>query len=594
MLAKNAYLFLGEICLGDSALAAAASLRGLAKLNLSSIRVQDEGFASLAMLPHLTHLTLRGQLNVTLVVLSQVFVCITKLEELNLGVLVPSNYDLKRIAAVHAGLKRPATRRRQQQQQSRRSIRQQLQQQQQQLAQLQLQEQHGAAGDHSSSRGPAAGRRQSSSGSSRVSGHASNRAASSLHGVDVPSSAAVASDGDSSTPSRSSSSLSRSSSSTASSSSSGGGLKFKGEDWSAVLLPLQRLRRLSLHSDLVLLGGCAALRGMASVSHLELHGGAKFLSAGPFASLPPSWLSTLARPSLPPASTAASGAAAAAAGSSLNRTGGGGLTSATDLAAAVGMAGRCPSSTNLVAANGVWPALKSLQVDNLQLADDVVEAVRQLASLRTLILSGPCLLAQQQQQQQRQASLQQQQQVQVQTAAAAAAGPSLTLPPLQQQQQPIAVSEDSSAAKAGPQLLAPTRQLNSSIVEIEPASSSSEEELEHRRQPQRQQQQPPGQAVVPELRSLSGLSGVSAQPQDFWPEPPAAAAVLASPSTSTAAVPAAVGPGGGASAAFGGGLRFGGAPAPLPADLDCLSRLSPLDQLSCFHLHLQQNMPCGE
>jgi hypothetical protein len=34
--------------------------------------------------------------------------------------------------------------------------------------------------------------------------------------------------------------------------------------------------------------------------------------------------------------------------------------------------------------------------------------------------------------------------------------------------------------------------------------------------------------------------------------------------------------------------------AQLSADLDMLSRLSPLEQLSCFQLHLQQHMPRGE
>ncbi|WIA41453.1 hypothetical protein OEZ86_005030 [Tetradesmus obliquus] len=64
VLAKNAHLFLGESCLGDSALAAAAAgLSSLVKLDLSTIRVQDEGFAALAALNHLSRLSLRGQLN---------------------------------------------------------------------------------------------------------------------------------------------------------------------------------------------------------------------------------------------------------------------------------------------------------------------------------------------------------------------------------------------------------------------------------------------------------------------------------------------------------------------------------------------------
>jgi len=39
-------------------------------------------------------------------------------------------------------------------------------------------------------------------------------------------------------------------------------------DWTRCLAPLQRLRRLELHSDLVVLGSCRALRGMAALQEV--------------------------------------------------------------------------------------------------------------------------------------------------------------------------------------------------------------------------------------------------------------------------------------------------------------------------------------
>jgi hypothetical protein len=611
VLAKNAYLFLGEICLGDSALAAAAGLRGLAKLDLSTIRVQDEGFASLTALSHLTHLSLRGQVNVTLGVLAQVFSITTKLEELNLGCLVPSNCDLKRIAAAHAGNRRSQSSRRQaaeQRRAARRQLAQQLQQQQALTAQLLQQEQA-----VQSAAAAAAGTSSRASSSSAVVISTDPAAAAA---VGLPqSSEADARVGSgtrrSSSLSRSSNSSNRSSrsssiaSSSSSSSSSSSVVRFSGDDWSTVLLPLQRLRRLSLQSDLVLLGSCAALRGMACITHLELHGGAKLLSAGHFAALPSSWLSQLA-------STSAAAEAAADGNGSSSPT-------EREAAAARVLRGRVPSSSCLVSAHGAWPALKSLQVDNLQLADDFVEGVRQLASLRTLIVSGPCLLAQPQQQQQQQQVVgnvpvqRRQQQPQELTSSPAS---------LLQQQQPQRQGHGSSSS-----------------AEIQPPSSSSADAS--RRQAMQLQQQFP--AGLFELRSLSGLMQ---QPQDFWTagstQHKAAQQSVTAPSLTSAAIgvehqaissphsrssdsapaspPAAAV---GAAAAVGVVTSASGLPelavqaladhtgaidglaglgfdqqqqqaAQLTADLDMLSRLSPLEQLSCFQLHLQQHMPRGE
>lgn len=251
VLAKAAHLFLGEAALGDGALSAAARLGGLTRLSLSTVRLGDDGFACLAALGQLRVLDLAGQLNVTLSCLAGVAAALPELEELRLGLLAPSNSDLRRVAAAHAAA--------------------------QQTARLQLLP-GGTMARRSSGSG---GGSPAFAGSRRRSGGSSDGGAAGA------------------------------------SSCSGSRGKFASDDWSCTLLPLKRLRRLHLTSDLALLGSCAALRSMASLTHVELHAGAKFLSAGPAGALPPSWLSLL------------SGAS---------------------------------STAELVSAGGAWPALRSLQV----------------------------------------------------------------------------------------------------------------------------------------------------------------------------------------------------------------------------------------
>ena len=150
------------------------------------------------------------------------------------------------------------------------------------------------------------------------------------------------------------------------------------DDWSAVFAPLRRLRRLRLHSDLALLGGCGALRtGLPRLGHLELHGGAKFLEVGGAASggaLPASWL----RPEVAPAVPSADGQA----------------SSSAEWAAGAGGGGGGDDSGSAALASG-WPALRRLQIDGLQLADGLTAAAARLGALRTLVASGPCLLAHQ-------------------------------------------------------------------------------------------------------------------------------------------------------------------------------------------------------
>ncbi|GBF90611.1 hypothetical protein Rsub_03183 [Raphidocelis subcapitata] len=163
------------------------------------------------------------------------------------------------------------------------------------------------------------------------------------------------------------------------------------DDWSRALSPLSRLRRLCLQSDLAFLGGCAALRSMRALTHVSLQGGAKFLEFGAASrdTLPASWLAL--RPASPAPDDDGGGEDGDGGG------GGGGVVPG-------------------------WPALRRLQIDGLQLADGLVDAVARLCGLRTLVLSGPCLLAHQPQHRALAPALAAQLQAQLRMAGAAAGG----------------------------------------------------------------------------------------------------------------------------------------------------------------------------
>lgn len=402
-LAKHAHFFLGEVPLGDSTLTAAAHLRALVRLDLATVSATDQGFSALADLTLLTELSMTGQIAVSLGVLAKVFAGITNLQNLSLQGLLPCSKDLKRIGVSYSGKQHAHSSSRRHSgrhfhpssssaspssslgssfggslgSSHRSSIRSRsgsLQQQEQMQQPFRV-----SGGSWRSSRlwqqqevrtAPTA-----SGSNAHVTISSSNVQA--LTG-DLPRAVlgGSVSNSSGSSPSSSSSrstaadagSPSNHSSSSRKSSSRG---RFRSSDWTVVLLPLRRLRRLKLQSDMVFLGSCAALRSMGHVTHIEFHGAAKFLHHGPhlqpYAALPPSWLTQLAR------DASAGAVAAATAGYSSGR-----------------------HVASILRAGGSWPGLVSLHVDNLQLADGFIQGVAQLANLKSLVVSGPCLLAAQQ------------------------------------------------------------------------------------------------------------------------------------------------------------------------------------------------------
>jgi hypothetical protein len=392
-LGKHAHVFLGESPLGDAVLtAAAASLTHLARLDLAVVAASDAGFASLASLAGLTHLSLRGQLAVSLKSLATVFSATTRLQTLELHGLLASSRDVRGIAAAHSSSSGTTTtvstsgRDRSQPGTAASSS----------WASSRLWQQQQAEGAASpASAGSSCGRRTSMSssigsiGNGRGAGRPAGAAARGRH--------------------RGGSSSSRS--------------RGWGADWSAVLLPLRRLATLKLQSDLALLGSCAALRSMSHVTDVELHGAATFLpgNGAALAGLPPSWLAQLAQ-------DAASGAEEPAASER--------VWASSSMAA--GTAAR---------AGGAWPALASLHVDDLLLADGFVGAVAQLANLKTLIVSGACLLAVPAAQA---GGQQQQQQPQQQGPGWRSACPGLAGLPGLQQLSPAGVGSNGSSSSTTP------------------------------------------------------------------------------------------------------------------------------------------------
>jgi hypothetical protein len=328
---------------------------------------------------------------------------------------------------------------------------------------------------------------------------------------------------------------------------------------------------LKLQSDMAFLGSCAALRSMGHVTHIRLHGAAKFLQHGPhlqpYAALPPSWLSQLAREA---SAAVAAAAAAEHCGSS----------------SSVGAASR-------LRAGGVWPGLVSLQVDNLQLADGFIQGVAQLENLKTLVVSGPCLLAAQQQ-------LQQQQQHNL--------GPfpggqhhDHQLSHQQQQQQAASAPGWNSACSSAASRLSDLPDLSSLSAQGFSKAKALDAWAAHKISPA-----DPAAVLEAALAALK-----------LGPDSSSSTSTISSSSTSTVATTT-------TSTSSGGSQR---SPAPLlnasgmqqqleppmlaalaamqqqqqmlpvfrpVLDADVLTRLSPLSQLSKFELHLQQQqLPCG-
>jgi hypothetical protein len=598
-LSKHAHLFLGEVPLGDFALsAAAAGLRRLTRLHLDTVSTSDEGFISLAALTCLTELSLRGQIAVSLGVLAKVFSATTGLQVLSLAELLPCSKDLKRIAAAYGG-QHPAP----SSSSSRRhgSSRHQYhhspgsnhaspspsssslgvtspagsfgssyshshrhghgrslhdgQLQQQPLggsgggwrSSKLWQQQEGTARASQTTQRPPHTHHPSSSSGLQTHGSLSAAPAATWSPYNTCNNSPVGASGSSPATAAASASPSRSSSKG----------RFRSTDWTVVLLSLRRLRVLKLQSDLAFLGSCAALRSMGHVTHIELHGAAKFMQHGahlrPYRGLPPSWLTQLSRD--------AAAAAAAAAGGGSSKAG------------------------SMLRAGGAWQGLVSLHIDNLQLADGFIQGVAQLGNLKTLIITGPCLLAQQQQQglggvppwQQ----LQQHQQQQAASAPGAATalshvaeglaglpglsglseqgftkpdpleswsthklGPSEPAAVLAAALASLTLSSDSSSTTSSSTTSTSTTSPTSTTTSSSTSSGG-------------------GQQAVAPLFTASGM-----RPQL---QPPAAAMLAAMQQQQQA------------------GPVFRSV-----LDADVLTRLSPLSQLSKFELHLQQHLPCGK
>jgi hypothetical protein len=327
---------------------------------------------------------------------------------------------------------------------------------------------------------------------------------------------------------------------------------------------------LRLQSDMVFLGSCAALRSMRHITHIELHGAATYMQPAlmlqPQAALPPCWLTQLGH-------------------------------NASAAAAATAAHAQQPCSTSaaegVVSAHGVWPGLVSLHVDNLQLADAFVQGVARLASLKTLLVSGPCLLAAQQQQHMdmfaggapaapvHQQHHQQQQHGASATswdallAAAAAAGLTESPDPSNMSAQqrsklkpyssegPAATAADAEALAALFKALKPPMGSSSSSTSTSTKSSSLSVTATT--------------ATTTSSRSSSGSSRSSAaallnasgmRPQLQPPMANALAAMQQQQQPGTLLYPV--------------------------LDVDVLTRLSPLTQLSKFELHLPQQPPYGK
>lgn len=447
---KGARLTLGEIGLGDAALAAAGALPRLARLRVSGLRASDMGAAALGGLTRLTHLGLQGQLAVSLNGLSAALLRLQHLQELELGVLVAGSADLRAIAdAAAAGLEGVAgtggssdsrNQGRDGSAARRRMLRRQLREQRALQRRLLLPPHSpGGSREHRGSSATTTApstapiltlgqpRRSAASGSSPRPPptlhtlHAPHAARSVSASVALPQ-ARLRADG---SPSSSSSAASSGGHSANISLAAPGPPAaaatalpmpplFSSPDWTEVLAPLRSLRHLVLHSDLALLGSCAALRSLPALQHVELRTTGRFLDGVRQQALPQSWLSALARggsrhssgsgssssihntrgsgwPAGWPAEAAGMRRAfGSSAGSSVQHGG----RPQYDGAAEAPQGGLSGSTLKLVRVGGAWPALAALQIDNLQHAEAVLEGAARLASLRTLLLSGPCLLTQ--------------------------------------------------------------------------------------------------------------------------------------------------------------------------------------------------------
>lgn len=589
---KHALLFLGEVPLGDAALTAAANLRALLSLELSTVSASDQGVGTLAALTALTRLSLRGQLDVSLGVLGKVLSCTTNLQELCLHGLLPCSKDLNRIAVAHGGKHHSSTTSSSSSNSSRRrrhgsrhhcpsssssaspssslgssfgsgslgSSHRSSRAHSQQLLQQDLEQQRGLGGSWRSSRLWQQQEQCTAAGSTDAATATSTSGR--MQGPSSPAPAAAAAPGSSSATSSPGSSGSTSRGGGVLSSSGRSSSRFRSLDWTVVFLPLRRLRRLDLQSDMVFLGSCAALRSMGHVTNISFHGAAKFLHHGahlqPYAALPPSWLTSLAR-------EASAAAVAAVTGGS---SGGG--------------------AARMLCAGGAWPGLVSLQVDNLQLADGFIQGVAQLANLRTLVVSGPCLLAAQQQLQQH-GSLgpfgghhrhqQQHQQQRVHHH-------------LQQQQQQSASAPGWSSAFSAEGAAAVS--LLPDLSGLSDEGFSKPKPLQEWATPKTADPAAVLQAALASLKLGPGSSTSSSTTTD-------SSTSTSSSGGSQASVPL----------MHASGMRPQLQPSVLAAldavqqqparpvfrpvlDADVLTRLSPLSQLSKFELHLQQQLPCGE
>jgi hypothetical protein len=125
-------------------------------------------------------------------------------------------------------------------------------------------------------------------------------------------------------------------------------------DWSVALSPLRRLKKLTLASDLTLLGSCAALRALPQLSSVSLKGNATYLG----------------------------------------HTGGEDSSSSGGGAPATTSSSSLPPSW-LLQPGVSWAALQRLSVHKLHVADALLGAVTRLTGLQQLVLSGSCMLTSQ-------------------------------------------------------------------------------------------------------------------------------------------------------------------------------------------------------
>lgn len=360
--------------------------------------------------------------------------------------------------------------------------------------------------------------------------------------------------------------------------------RFRASDWSIVLLPLRRLKVLKLQSDYAFLGSCAALRSMGHVTHVELHGSAKYMHLGPqlqqsYGALPPSWLTQLARD---------------AAAASLEERNGGASSSSSGGG----------SSRGMLRAGGAWPGLVGLHIDHLQLADGFIQGLAQLVNLKTVIIAGPCLLAAQQHHQQQQGrgwvggpqrggqqAQQQAQQPHSESApgwssafAGLASGSLSELPALSglsggqegfSNSQAKTLDGWRSDGLASPAALAAGLVAAAAKAKLSPGShGSGSSSATSTTTTTTSTSTSSGSS-----RSSAPLFATSGMRVQLQPEHQPVTATLAALQLQQQQQ--------------GGAGHHHGLFRPV-LDADVLTRLSPLTQLGTFELHLQQHMPCGE